>query len=561
MMVGMRTLRSAALVLALTAAATPAPAATAGDDTLLVADLGGRPHEEQLVFTALQGLVNRTAPRIYYVGLAGGQDYVTDPTGEIWLEDAVDLPVEEVTDPYELLVGFGEAVQGLVVWDPALEVDTQNVATTMAGLLDVLPVSPELAELLTQAPYDFDVVHDLRDEHFAGRAEAYEWALSRFPPESEQYGLLAWLGGTRNFVPVGQHGLRDFIVARRGFAFEAEPIKEASLVRRILDAFPTVRSVYGYPFVDDVVYETTSKGPVVQAPGEPVGVSLISASGKELVPSSDSANLTVHGSYPPVPQHPVWDDTPREPDAGKTYVGFVITDGDNLGWDQQRLRVHHWDDPLRGDIPVGVSISPLLATHAPRIYDYYVRTATPNEIFVAGPSGGGYTYPGLNPDLDGYLERTKPLMDLAGLRVPWILDWGYAASPTPETTRRYVEKLDPAAILADYGGWIQPNPPEISFSGDVPVLHAAWGENVENTVSRIRGASFVQLQRQPYAFVFVALVTSSMSYEKAMDVMKRLAEPFQEGFDTPRPYEAVRPDHLIGLIKHARSSGAVFPPG
>lgn len=564
----MRRGRSATLVIALLiamvaaqvrAATIPREHPTRGR-TLFVADLTGLSHDEQIVFTALQGIVNRRSPHIYYVGLHGGQDYLTDPSSELWLRDAVDLPVERVADPYDLLKRFRRAVRGLVVWDPALKIDTQNVATTMAGLRDVLPVGPAQTDIFTRRQYRFPVIKDLRDEHFGTRAAAYEWALRNLGPP-DQYGLLAWLGGTRNFVPNGQHGLRDFIVARRGFAFEVEPINEAALLERILAAFPPGVSVYGYPFVDDLVYDTSRKGPVVQAPGEPVGVTEISASGKQLVPSTDSSNLTVHGSFPAVAQHPNWDDHPRDPEAGTTYVTFVITDGDNLGWDQQRLRVHHWDDPLRGSIPVGVSISPLLATHAPRIYDYYLRTATENEVFVAGPSGAGYIYPGYHTDLGGFLQRSDEVMDLAGLEAVWILDYGYAASPSALTTSSYVTKLEPSAVFADYGGWILPNPPEISFSSGVPVLHAAWGENVSNTVSRIRGSSFLQLSRgQPYAFVFVALVTSSMSFQQAQQVMDGLANPIQEGLGQ-RTYIAVRPDEFIGLIKQARESGTLFPPG
>jgi putative glycoside hydrolase with GxGYxYP motif/GxGYxY motif-containing protein len=299
---------------------------------------------------------------------------------------------------------------------------------------------------------------------------------------------VAWLGGSRNFKQIGQHGLRDLIVARRGFAFEAEPVAEAVLVRRILDAFPPGTPVYGYPFVDDPVYAEAGYA----GHSEAAGVSEISSSGKELLPSTDSVNLTVHGSYPPVCQRPPWDDRPRLAKAGKTYVTFVISDGDNLGWDQGRLRVAHWDDPRRGSMPIGISISPLLATHAPRIYAHYLATMTPNEVFVAGPSGAGYAYPGLHSDLGGYLTRTRKAMDFAGLRAVWILDMGYAASPTPETIRRYVDALRPSVIFADYGGWVLPNPPSVSFSGDVPVLHAAWGENVANTANRIRGESLLQ---------------------------------------------------------------------
>ena len=59
-------------------------------------------------------------------------------------------------------------------------------------------------------------------------------------------------------------------------------------------------------------------------------------------------------------------------------------------------------------------------------------------------------------------------------------------------------------------------------------------------------------------FVFVALVTSSMGFQQAHEVMDHLAQP---SFGETRPYEVVRPDHLIGLIQGARRSGTQFPPG
>src|SRR5437660_3325376 len=179
--------------LAATASGAP-PGSGAGTRKLLVADLKGLTHDEQIVFTVLQGIVNRTSARVYYLGLLGGQDYLTDPTAELWLRDAVNLSTLRVPDPYELLLRFRKAVHGLVVWDPALKVDTQNVATTMGGLEDVLPVSPDSAKVLSAPPYSFPIVEDLRNEHFASRAAAYEWALRSFPPKREHYGLLAWPG-------------------------------------------------------------------------------------------------------------------------------------------------------------------------------------------------------------------------------------------------------------------------------------------------------------------------------------------------------------------------------
>jgi hypothetical protein len=516
--------RVVGIVLLAVAALLPAGGASA-EPTLLVADLSALTADEQMVFAALEGIVNRDVPILYLLGFRDGHDYVIDETAELWLRDAVPLATERVA-PYDALDRLKDRVRGLVVWDPGLKVDTQNVATTIAGQQDLLPVSPDLIGLA-----GLPVVHDLRDLHLHSREQAYQWALDNLGPPS-RFGHLAWLGDPRNGRPY-QHGFRDWVVSRRGFAFDGDPKLEAGLVRRILDAFPQGTTVFGYPFFDDAQYQRSSQ----VATGEPAGVTEISLSGKVLVPSLDLTNFSVHSSFPTQTQAPQWDDTPLVPDITKTYVAFLITDGDNLGHNEHYLRQKHWDDPLRGSIPMGVSISPFLALYAPKLYGWYVRTMTPNDVLVMGPSGAGYTYPSLLPNLDAYLERTHELMDLSGLRAPWILDFGYAASPSPLLVQRYIDALHPSAVFADYGGYVLPNPPAVTYQDGVPVVHALWSQDVGATANQIKVAA--RTSGTLPGFVLVALSTSRMGFRSAASVMSLL------GAD----YVAVRPDHFAGLIR------------
>jgi hypothetical protein len=520
-------------------AASPTPAGAA--TRLLVADVRALSLDEQILFAALEGIVNRSSPHLYLEGLRYAQDFDLDPTAATWLHDTVPLGARTVA-PYDFLMRYRSRVRGLVVWDPRLAVDTQNVATTIAGVEDVLPASPAVAARLGRAPYRLPIVFDLRREAFASRAQAYDWALQRFGCCKRTH-MLAWLGGARN-GRAGQPGLRDLLVAQRAFAFEADPEREPDLATRILDSFPSGTPVFGYPFFDDQLYAATG-----QAAGEPLGIGEISRSGKWLIPSADATNLTVHGYFKPIVQHPPWDDRPAPADPAKTYVAFLLTDGDNLGYNEQGLRTLHWDDPARGSIPMGISISPWLAVYAPRIYDFYVHSLTPNDVLVVGPSGAGYAYPQFESDLGGYLASTRKLMSLSGLRAVWILDNGYLASPSPLIVQQYVAALHPAAIFADYGGWAAPNPPPVSFSGGVPVVHALWGPDVASTVAKVRLAA-AAFPGHP-AFVLVALSTWSMGYSQARAVMQGLGPAF----------EAVRPDRFVGLVRAAYGAYAGFGGG
>src|SRR3989442_15304316 len=90
----------------------PVAAAQPRPPPLLVADVGKLSSDEQLLFTALEGIANRARPRVYLTGLRNGQDFVSDVTAEKWLRDAVPLPTRRVK-PYELLGRLRSDVGGL----------------------------------------------------------------------------------------------------------------------------------------------------------------------------------------------------------------------------------------------------------------------------------------------------------------------------------------------------------------------------------------------------------------------------------------------------------------
>jgi hypothetical protein len=347
--------------------------------------------------------------------------------------------------------------------------------------------------------------------------------------------VLAWLGHDRS-------GLRDLLVACKAFIFQASPENDGLLVQRILNAYPAQTPVFGYPCQDDPILRATSV-PLC----EPFGVGEISSSGKFLIPSDLATNLSVHAAFPSVVQQPPWDDHTEKPDPTKAYVTFVVSDGDNVGYNEEFLRSPRWNDPSRGSIPMGFSISPWLGVYAPRLYEYYVKTMTAQDVLVGGPSGGGYVYPGVDPDLGAYLTQTRILLGLDGLKALWILDNGYASSPSPLTIDRYVSALHPPGIFADYFGWIVPNPLATSFDRGVPVVHAVWGSCVSDAVGRVELAAATYPSRP--AFVFVALNTWAMGVSSARQVMSELGPH----------YIAVRPDRFLGLVKGAGLLGAGLP--
>jgi len=516
-------------------AAGSAPArGTAAVDPLIVVDVGGLSVEEQLTFASLQGIVNRSAPTLYLVGLRSAQDFDLDPSAEAWLADAVPLSTERIS-PTEALQRLLPRTAGLVVWDPAVPYESQDVATTIAGLDDLVPVDPTAAARYV-TDFGASIQRDLRDLHLTSGYAFIEWAMANLHPATP-YAFPVWTGRPRNGKAI-QPGLRDWAVKNRAFVFDADPASESMLLRRVFAMFPHGTPVYGYPFFDTEVYRRTGL-----AINESIAAALVADAGHWLVPTTDAANLSVHAQLGPATAKAKWDDAPRTPAPDKTYVSFTISDGDAMGYDQTLLRHLHLDHLGSTTVPIGVSISPYLAADAPRIWDW-LMTNTPDRVrFVAGPSGAGYAYPYAMRDLDGYLDHSKAMLDATGLRSTWVLDPPLTASPSPAELERFVSRTSPSLLLTDYGG-NPPEPPTVSFTGGVPVVHTVL---IPNSTFDIAGIirSVAATQPSGARFVSIGLTTWRTKVADAEAAMAALGDGFV----------AVPPDAFAGYLRGAYASG------
>lgn len=513
--------------------ATPTPAA-APAGPLLVVDVEALPVEEQLSLAALQGIVNRDQPTLYLVGLRSAQDYDVDPSAEAWLADAVDLPTERI-QPDEALARLLPRAKGLVVWDPAVPYESQDVATTIAGLEDLVPVDPATADRFN-ADFGTTVVRDLRDLHLTDPAAWITWAMDNLHP-ADDYPFPVWTGRPRNGKPI-QPGLRDWAVMHRAFVFDADPSTERGLLDRVLGMFPPKTPVYGYPFFDTPVYRDAGL-----ALNEAIAAATVAEAGDWLVPTTDAANLSVHTHLGTATARPAWDDSPRTPDDGTTYVSFTISDGDAMGYVETLLRDHHLDRIRPDSIPIGVSTSPYLAEDAPAIWNWLVEHAPDQVRWVTGPSGGGYAYPYAMADLDGYLDHSRELQDRLGLRATWVLDPPLTGSPSDEELAAFVARTHPSLLLTDYGT-APPNPPTVAFVDGVPVVHTVM---VSTPAVDMAGVIRSVAATQPAGprFVSIGLNTWGPTIEDAERAMAALGPGF----------EAVAPDTFAGLLRGAHAAG------
>lgn len=205
---------------------------------------------------ALQGLVNRDAPRLYVLycaefGVETDQFWLEWLRGEDgWLRDTKPVPLTSLEDAVR---AFTNQIKGVVVYDPAVAA-TSCLASTAAGCGSLLPVRfsrepNSVFALLTGKlglPVRLWLVNGDGTSKFTGKGtlpdstepssgsakvDAYRWALRHFIESGKCDTRFAafyldafWLTRPRNGPP-DLHTLsnHDYFIARRAFFFDLSP--------------------------------------------------------------------------------------------------------------------------------------------------------------------------------------------------------------------------------------------------------------------------------------------------------------------------------------------------
>jgi hypothetical protein len=368
-------------------------------ERLDVADVSGASDDERYLLLSLQGLVNRTKPRIYL--------QENDAEGATFWLDMLHLPTMAIADPMSLVSKYAAEVRGLIVYDPAL-LHTVNLATTMAGVERGLVASPALAATLGAPPYNLPTIADLRTHGFADANAVYQYELTTYGTRTTNRLIVG-------LAPTISDCLRDYAVAT-----------EAMVVW--LDSTDSMQRPLLASYLSGLERNAPYLGAWVD---EPSLVAMASGYGVPVFAADFLRNLTVLSGVPRTIVPPAAPPLPML--ENKAYVAIFMSDGDNVQEDQHLIPLK-WADPSRGTVPISWTVQPGLVDIAPVILDYYYRTATPNDVLVSGPSGLGYTYPRDWPLLafSDYTQRSADALDRAGLRVITVWNDGRFLTTSPQ---------------------------------------------------------------------------------------------------------------------------------
>jgi len=417
-----------------------------------------RAWDQLQVASALQGIVNRDAPRLYVlmVGVSGRTDrYWLANLQKTWLKQSDPKTLGSLKEALPL---FRNRVKGLVAWDETVPA-TSNVAETISGLKDLLPIrydpSPgSLYSYLSSDPAGPRLPLVVRIPHFTGigsipgtpnpssgsaKDDAYLWAASKYLTlQKGREGFMAyypdatWIDQPKG-IPLERTLLSniDFAISHRAFVFDLSPWDDeqpnddpkqplgadARTLRSILGRWVSLNPgkmnhVMGFtPWDQKYTDFTGGKHGGVETEWRYADIlscfnAFMDADAPGLHAMANASFFTHQPLKQRYPQAnlPTIDQLKRkgylkadgavEP---KAYAAIYAGDYDSAAWLYETMPTI-WDDPNRGRVPVGWAFDPILEDRFPTGLVYARETAGPNDTFISGDSGAGYLNPG---DLDG----------------------------------------------------------------------------------------------------------------------------------------------------------------
>jgi hypothetical protein len=281
-------------------------------------------------------------------------------------------------------------------------------------------------------------------------------------------------------------------------------------------------------------------------PEEGPGVERGSIYGISTIASDWATNLTVHSGLPrtvnvkPIPARPAL--------QNKIYVAFILSDGDNLQYVEHLMR-KLWNNPDRGSVPMGWTLSPAMLDAMPAALNYYWQSSTNNDNLISGPSGYGYAYPNSFPNptsLNQFVTKTEDYNKRAGFRV--ITIWNTITGGINQNVGQSFATYAPTTLgltAQNTGGGLtiyNQSLPGMALSCNYCTNEQAMKDHIASASSGWNGTSprFVVIQAQPWQNV---TPTSFKNVAASLNAN----------------YVVVRPDHIFQLLREA--NGLPVDPG
>lgn len=486
--------------------------------------LGDLEAGEKLLFTTLEGLINKKKPRIFLTPEKPGEGKDT------WPESlALKRNMYTLENKYELLKKYLSEVDGMVLYDRSIDSHYVNLASTAAGIKNALPVDVSMTAELEKNGIKLKICEDLTGLPYRGAIDIYNYMYEAYWPQCTKRLIVS-------ASPYTEHFIRDMAAAAGAAVIwteNREKDDKAVFCKYLADMEPGNSIVIGW-------YTE-----------ERSGIGAAAEYGLSTIPADFYDNSTVYAGMkhrimiPPVPKKPELEN--------KIYICIYLSDGDNVQYNQHAMRVL-WDNENRGSVPINWTISPGLVDFGPGIFNYFYSTATENDCFVSGPSGIGYS---LLVDrhnncinltdydrMKAYAEFTQIYLEKSGMRS--ITIWDEVTDMHMECYEKYCRYLY-GCTVEDWNRLPLPIKTTIQnrriafipnrecYAGDIDGIYNRW----ESAIKEWDGVKPLFLSAQ------------GVSWRMTPENIKALAERLDKL--KPGAVEILRADHFFALFNEANN--------
>lgn len=359
---------------------------------------------------SLQGILAQDKAEVFvYSGLKNRDEWFFD------MQHDYKFKVVNIENPWDLILKFKDRFNSKFVLYTSPSNNSQskntsiNNATAVSGVEKYLMISDNLKD--EAESYGLIQAEDVTDT----TVWTPLYTLNKYKNELNKTIML-------NQAPV-DYALRDYAIAGKMFAIYMD-YEDQETIYQTMDEF-----------LDD-------EAPILGwTTGELEFLPKVSAHKMCMVAADHCFNLSLYSSYKPKGCY-VQTKRPKikvDPAHPKHYVAIVMSDGDNVQWMQNDFRFANWyGSPYRGQFPMTWTIGPAALDMNPSILDNLYSTMTPNDYFMAGPSGFTYINPQFYPksNIGKFAEITADYMHDMDLTCFNPLDYNDGA-PDPERVKQF----------------------------------------------------------------------------------------------------------------------------
>jgi hypothetical protein len=507
-------------------------------------------YDEIAALVSMQGLINRRAPVLYinndHYGRPKYWMEILSRDGR-WLEGMPRKIISDLDDVYRLAA---DKVKGAVIWDPDVPASF-NVATTIAGVEDAVIFSPTMAEKYLQK-WRLTVVKDLRGmftgaETGSKKNDAYRWAIREYVDAGKCSPHLLCLYTDpfhdRNTGQIAYSIVRDWAVKNRAFTYDLSPwgdeipgddpdqplgtdlatyhlLLEATFNQSAGKQMTEVAGFFNFQKYSNMPGHPSRHDPV---PTEWETVYLISPYNCYQNTATEFCyNQSFHGHAPRKrlrQQRP----TRRHRVENKAYIAILMADYDSA-YPLYHFLPKHWQDPLRGELPLAWGVNPNLLETYPDLISYFYETASTQDFFVADASAAGYMNPNrIRPQyLPLFIKHNKSFYEEADMTISgMVLDWDQPRDDVKDAFTCFSPD-GYATIVSDFhGGNGKPPRPHVWKGMPIVTLRAADPNSPAYTAGEIYKAVKQRQKDEPGFYLFRCVWVSPTQVKNSLDLFAR----------------------------------------